>query len=155
MHQLHEFVSQGGRVLMLHPGTALVKLFPEQVSAFKAKEGEIVTMHVPESPVFSGVEPLDLAWFERSGRQLPIACTGVFQIPSNCPDTIALAWQCDIHGYLHNPAEIMQISGSPFLEITSGKGRLLASELCLETAQADPVACRLLMNSISYLTGKF
>ncbi|MDB6018224.1 MAG: glycosyl hydrolase family 2 [Pedosphaera sp.] len=151
MQQLHEFVSQGGRVLMLHPGTALTNLFPDQVSVFKAKEGEIVTMQVPESPVFSGIEPLDLAWFERGDRHLPLACTGVFQIRSDRRDTVALAWQCDIHGYLKIPAEIMQISGSPLLEIQSGRGRLLASELCFESAKDDPIARRLLMNAICHL----
>src|SRR5258706_9681565 len=49
--QLLEFVTQGGRVLMLHPGRSLIGLFPEQVASFKAKEGEIVTLHIPESPV--------------------------------------------------------------------------------------------------------
>lgn len=151
MQQLREFVFQGGRVLMLHPGTALTQLFPDQVSAFKAKEGEIVTMHVPESPVFSGIEPLDLAWFERGDRQLPLACTGVFRIPSARRDTVALAWQCDIHGYLKSPDEITRISGSPLLEIQSGQGRLMASEMCFESAQDDPIARRLLINVICYL----
>jgi len=151
MHQLHEFVSQGGRVLMLHPGTALTQLFPDQIGTFKAKEGEIVTMHVPESPVFSGIEPLDLAWFERGGRHLPIACTGVFQIPSARRDTVALAWQCDIHGYLKKTSDITNISGTPLMEIQSGQGRLLASEMCFDSAQDDPIARRLLMNSICYL----
>jgi beta-galactosidase len=154
IQQLHEFVSQGGRVLMLHPGAALAKLFPDRVSAFRAKEGEIVTMQVPESPVFAGIEPLDLAWFERGGRRLPLACTGVYQIAPGSPDTVALAWQCDIHGYLKNPAEITKFSGSPLLEIQSGRGRLLASELCFESAQDDPIAHRLLMNSIGYLQDK-
>ena len=53
-----------------------MKIYPDEIKGFKAKEGEIVTMHVPESPVFAGIEPLDLAWFERGGRKLPIACTG-------------------------------------------------------------------------------
>jgi beta-galactosidase len=154
MHQLQEFVAQGGRVLMLHPGTALTKLFPNQVSAFKAKEGEIVTMHVPESPVFSGIEPLDLAWFERGDRHLPIACTGVFQIPSARRDTVALAWQCDIHGYLKKTSEITSISGTPLLEIQSGKGWLLASEMCFEASNDDPIARRLLENVVSYLHDK-
>jgi hypothetical protein len=139
---------------MLHPGTALAKIFPDRVSAFKAKEGEIATMHVPESPIFSGIEPLDLAWFEPGDRQLPLACTGVFQIPFARRDTVALAWQCDIHGYLKTPDEITRISGSPLVEIQSGQGRLLASELCFESAQHDPIARRLLLNSIRYLHDK-
>jgi len=149
--QLHEFVSEGGRVLMLHPGAALVNLYPDQVGGFKAKEGEIVTMRVPESPVFSGIEPLDMAWFERGDRRLPTACSGVFQISTARQDVNALAWQCDIHAYLKRTSEITRISGTPLLEIQSGKGRLLAGELCFEAAKTDPIARRVLMNAINYL----
>jgi hypothetical protein len=152
MAQLHAHLSGGGNMLMLHPGNALGSLFPDQVGGFKAKEGEIVTMHVPESPVFSGIEPLDLAWFERGRRQLPIACTGVFQTTSGRDDVIALAWQCDIHGYLKKTSEVTRISGAPLVEIRSGRGRLLASELYLEADSDDPIARRLLMNAIHYLS---
>jgi len=148
---LREFVSQGGRVLMLHPGANLVKLFPGQVTGFKAKAGEIVTMQVPESPVFSGINPLDLAWFETGDRKLPIACTGVYRLPALHPDLIALAWQLDLHGYLNDKLDINTISGTPLLEIKSGKGRLLASELSLEAGLFDPIARRLLINAIQSL----
>lgn len=149
--KLLEFVAQGGRVLMLHPGASLVALYPDQVRKFTAKEGEIVTMHVPESPVFSGIEPLDTAWFERGDRRLPIACAGVYQIAPARQDTTALASQCDFHGYLQQPSDINKFSGTPFLEIRSGKGLLLASEMCYETGRDDPIARRLLRNAIDYL----
>lgn len=152
--QLRKFVFNGGHVLMLHPGSTLRKLFPGQITAFKRKDGEIVTMCVPESPVFSGIDPLDLAWFEQSGRQLPIACSGVFQISPIHQGITPLAWQCDFHGYLESPTDVNLISGYPLLEIQLGRGRLLASELYLETAQTDPIARRLLMNAISYLGDK-
>jgi beta-galactosidase len=151
MASLREFVSGGGHVLMLHPGANLARLFPDQVRGFKAKAGEIVTMHIPESPVFSGIKPLDLAWFETPGRQTPIACTGVYRIPSIHPDSTELAWQCDIHGYLNDKLDINTISGTPLLEIRAGAGRLLASELALEAGQTDPVARRLMVNAIQSL----
>ncbi len=145
------FVSQGGRALMLHPGRFLAALYPDKVKAYVAKEGEIATMHVPESPVFSGIEPLDLAWFERGGRKLPIACSGVYQIAASRVGTTALASQCDIHGYLQKPSDIEKFSGTPLLEIRVGKGLLLASELCYEAGENDPIARRLLRNAIDYL----
>jgi len=40
------------------------------------------------------------------------------------------------------------------LEIQSGKGRLLASEMCLEAAKADPIARRLLENILGCLNNK-
>ena len=148
---LRNFVAQGGQVLMLHPGPALAELYPDQIASFKSTEGEIVSMHIPESPVFSGIEPLDLAWFQRPGRQLPIACTGVFQVRSPRPDVRSLAWQCDLHGYLKNTSDITNISGSPLVEIRSGKGRLLASEMNFEAAGTDPIARRLLINAVHSL----
>jgi len=148
---LRTLVAQGGQVLMLHPGANLEQLFPDAVRNFQAKDGEIVTLHVPESPVFSGIKPLDLAWFEASGRQLPIACTGIYKLMAAHPDTTELAWQCDIHGYLNNRLDIASISGTPLLEIVSGQGRLIASEMALEAGQADPIARRVFSNIIHSL----
>ena len=149
--QLRDFVHRGGHVLMLHPGKNLMWLFPERVTSFKAKEGEIVTMHVPESPVFSGIEPLDLSWFERGGRRLPLACTGVYHIVEGDADTLALAEQCDIHGYLKDTSQISEISGTPLVEIRFGAGCLLASEMNFESAKKDPIASRLLANIVNYM----
>jgi hypothetical protein len=149
--QLKDFVFQGGQVLMVHPGKALATLFPEQIGGYQAKAGEIVTMHVPESPVFSEIEPLDLAWFERGGRQLPIACSGVYQVATDRKDVTALASQLDLHGYLKQTSQISRIGGAPLVEIRIGRGRLLASELCLESGNDDPIARRLLSNIIRYL----
>ncbi|HTB85413.1 MAG TPA: glycoside hydrolase family 2 TIM barrel-domain containing protein [Candidatus Sulfotelmatobacter sp.] len=151
MEQLTNFVCRGGSVLMLHPGMALPELFPEQVKLFRARAGEIVTMHMPESPVFSGIEPLDTAWFDRGGRNLPAACAGVYEIVSGRADISALADQCDFHGYLKTPSEITKYSGAPLVELQIGKGRLIASELNLEAGRSDPIARRLLMNLIHYL----
>jgi hypothetical protein len=148
---LRDFISEGGRVLMLHPGNGLQQLFPDQISSFKAKAGEIVTLHVPESPVFSEIKPLDLAWFNRSTRDLPVACTGVYQMAAVHPAATALAWQCDLHGYLNNKLSLNQISGTPLVEIRLGQGRLLASEMALEAQAEDPVARRLFVNAIHYL----
>lgn len=151
MQHLAKFVSQGGRVLMLHPGNALPSLFPDRIKAFKAKEGEIVTMHVPESPVFSGIEPLDTAWFDRGGRRVPAACTGVYEIVAGRNDITALAGQCDLHGYLKTTSEITNYMGEPLVELQVGKGHLIASELNLEAGKSEPIAHRLLMNLIGYL----
>jgi hypothetical protein len=59
--ELRQFVISGGRILLLHAGDRLPSLFPDQVKAFRACPGEIVSMHIPESPAFDGLELLDLA----------------------------------------------------------------------------------------------
>ena len=102
-------------------------------------------------PAFSEIKPLDLAWFESGGRQIPVACTGVYRVPSARSDTTALAWQCDIHGYLNDKLDINTISGTPLLEIQSGSGRLVASEMAFESGNYDPIARRLFINTIHAL----
>jgi hypothetical protein len=149
--ELKNFVAAGGHVLMIHPGSSLVGLFPTLVKGYKSKDGEIVTMHVPESPVFSEIEPLDMAWFDRGNRRLPIACSGIYQIADDQSGISALADQCDAHGYLTKPTRVENFAGSPLVEIQTGKGRLVASELNFESAGNDPISMRLLSNLIHYL----
>jgi beta-galactosidase len=148
---LKQFIFQGGRVLMIHPGNSLVNLFPDMVKNYESKNGEIVTMHIPESPVFSGIEPLDLAWFDRGNGRTPIACSGIYQIATGGPDISALADQCDLHGYLTKPADIQKFTGTPLVEIRFGQGRLIASEMNFESSTTDPISMRLLSNILNYL----
>jgi hypothetical protein len=149
--ELRRFVSSGGRVLLLHAGAKLPSLFPDQVKAFRTCPGEIVSMHIPESPAFDGLEPLDLAWFELGAGRLPQACRGTYQIESQRADTSMLAEVVDIHGYLKTPADLAKYSGTPLVQLDSGKGRLIASEMMLLEAPQDPVAGRLLANLIKTL----
>lgn len=152
--EIAAFVRKGGHVLLLHPGSLLTKVFPEMIKGFKSKEGEIATMRAPESAVFSDLEPLDLSWFESDGRRVPIACSGIYTIDSSNTNITALAWQCDFHGYLQKPSDIEKYSGSPLVEIRFGNGVLIASEMCYEAGDEDPIARRLLSNMISSLEEK-
>lgn len=146
--ELRRFVFSGGRACLLHAGARLPSLFPDQVKAFRTCPGEIVSMHIPESPVFDGLDPLDLAWFELSGGRLPRACQGVYQIESRRSDTSMLAEVVDIHSYLKTPADLAKYSGTPLVQLNSGKGKVIASEMMLFEAPQDPIAGRLLANLI-------
>jgi hypothetical protein len=148
---LNAFIMRGGRVLLLNARSALAEVFPDVVKGYVARDGEIVAMHVPESPVFSGIEPLDLAWFEGGGRRLPIACSGVYQIVAGAQGVTSLADQCDIHAYLRHPSEITRYSGSPLVEIKMGKGSVVAGEMNFKAGKEDPIARRLLSNIVNYL----
>jgi hypothetical protein len=108
-------------------------------------------MHIPESTVFDGLEPLDLAWFELGGGSIPRACRGVYQIESRRADTSMLAEVVDIHGYLKTPADLAKYSGTPLVQLNAGKGNVIASEMMLFEAQQDPIAGRLLSNLIKTL----
>ncbi|MCW3062161.1 MAG: glycosyl hydrolase family 2, partial [Capsulimonas sp.] len=144
--KLTAFVNDGGRVLLWKPGADLVKLFPDQVKTFQKAEGEMVTMHVPESPVFDGLETLDMAWFEMGQGHVPYVSEGRYHIDRARTDVRALADQCDIHAYLKTPQDVGDVSGTPLVEIRVGAGRILASEMMLDRAGDDPIAGRLLSN---------
>ena len=148
---LRKFIASGGRALLLHAGDKLPSLFPDQVRGFRTCPGEIVSMHIPESPVFDGIEPLDLAWFELGGGRIPAACRGVYRIDSRRADTTMLAEVVDIHGYLRTPADLAKHSGTPLVQVNDGKGKVIASEMLLFEATQDPIAGRLLANLIKSL----
>jgi len=148
--RLKAFAEAGGRVLLLQPGAQLVALVPQLVKSYRPVQGEIVTMRVPESPVFSGLQPLDTAWFEMGQRNLPCACGGVYQVNWARPEIAPLALQCNIHVDM-KAREYSNIAGYPILEIRLGNGVLIASEMMLSAKDKDPIAGRLLTNMLGCL----
>ncbi len=152
MDRLRRFAQDGGKVLLLNAGTCLPTMFPDQIKNYRTCEGEIATMHLPESPVFEGIEPLDLAWFESGKRNVPRVCRGVYDINSLRTDVSTLAEVVDMHGYLHQPEDVVHVSGSPLAELRIGRGVVIASEMMFETASDDPIAGRLLSNLIQSLS---
>jgi hypothetical protein len=152
--ELWQFVISGGGVLLLTPGTKLPSLFPDQVKSFRTCLGEIVSMCIPESPVFDGLEPLDLAWFEMGEGRIPRACRGVYEVAPRRTDTSMLAEVVDIHGYLQAPADLAKYRGTPLVQLNDGKGRVIASEMMLFEAPLDLIAGRLLSNLINTLSSE-
>ena len=149
--RLRSFVEGGGKALLLNAGARLPEMFSQQIKSYRKCEGEIATMHIPESPVFDGIEPLDLSWFELGHGEIPRACRGAYRIDSSRMDVTALAEVVDIHGYLKKPVDVIDISGSPLVELRVGRGVVFASEMMFEAASDDPIAGRLLHNLIGTL----
>lgn len=150
---LRRFVNAGGHVLLLHPGRQLVQLFPEQVKEFHSHYSEIATMRVPESFAFDGLEPLDLAWWELGNRAIPQVSQGYYTVDSHRSEVRTLADTLDFHGYLKTPADVVNVGGSPLIEVRLGKGMALASEMLLvEASPFDPIAAKLLSNLIRMLS---
>jgi hypothetical protein len=147
---VNRFATAGGRVLLLNPRMRLVEQYPDYIRHYRDCEGEIVDMRIPESMVFSGIEPLDLSWFQRDGKDIPLACTGIFQISAGSP-AAELATMIDIHGYLNSPEDFTNVSGSPMVELHIGSGMILASEMYFDSDLKDPIAGRLMSNLLRYL----
>ena len=112
-------------------------------------------MVVPESPVFDGIEPLDLSWFELGPRTTPLACTGTWEVNRRRPELETLAHQCDFHGQtLFGPGvqePFFNFAGAPLVEVRLGKGILIASEMVLAAKDRDPIAGRVLNNLLKIL----
>ena len=149
------FVQAGGRLLLLQPGAALCDFLPEYVKSHRSTKGEIVSMVMPESPVFDGIEPLDLAWFELGSKTTPLACTGTWEVNRKRPEVETLAHQCDFHTQiLFGPDQqlpFFSIAGAPLVQIHFGQGTIIASEMVLSAKGSDPIARRLLNNLLQAL----
>jgi beta-galactosidase len=152
---LKAFVQEGGRLLILQPGAALCSFLPEYVKSYRATKGEIVSMVVPESPLFDGIEPLDLSWFELGPKTTPLACTGTWEVDRRQTGIETLAHQCDFHTeILFGPQQqkpFFHFAGAPLIELRIGKGSIIASEMVLSAKDKDPIAGRLLSNLLSDL----
>jgi len=148
---LLRYLNGGGRILLLHAGQELAKLFPGSIRDFRKCPGEIVSMHIPEATAFDELLPLDLAWFHLGSGTVPRACRGVYTVDQEDGQLTMLATVVDIHGYLKKPSELETIRGTPLVSITSGKGVLIASEMFLLEAIGDPIADRLYKNLIRAL----
>jgi hypothetical protein len=152
---LRRYVAQGGNALLFNGGATLARIFPEQIIRYQPGTGEIAFMRVPESPVFDGLEPLDLAWWGLGSDQLPHVCEGCHQLVSGASGLSALAEGIHTHGYLQQPSDYLRIAGSPLFELRIGAGRLIVCELMLlEAAPFDPIAGRLLNNLIAGLNAR-
>ena len=149
--KLNAFVQAGGKVLLLQPGNDLVKFLPELVTGYRKVDGEIVTMQVPESRVFDGIQPLDTAWFEMGDRNLPYACQGVFEVNGARTQVATLALQCNFHPDVKRSG-FTGIAGYPLVEIRLGKGLIIASEMMLSAKDKDPIAGRLLRNLLETIS---
>jgi Glycosyl hydrolases family 2, sugar binding domain/Glycosyl hydrolases family 2/Glycosyl hydrolases family 2, TIM barrel domain len=153
--ELKKYVEQGGRLLLLQPGASLCDFLPDFVKSYRATKGEVVNMVVPESAVFDGIEPLDLAWFELGSRKTPLACAGTWEVNRACPEIEPLADQCDFHTQILFGSEkqlpFFNIAGAPLVEIHLGKGMVIASEMVLDAQDKDPIAARLLRNILDTL----
>ena len=109
-------------------------------------------MDIPESPIFDGIEPLEIRYLNNNQRESPSVISGAYRINRD-GHVEALASFIKIHGYLSgNVNERMRtldkIKGFPIVKINDGKGVVLLSEIRLDKAITDPVAGKLLVNML-------
>jgi beta-galactosidase len=156
IRQLDHKVGVGGKVLLLNPGTMATFLYPQYIKGVLDAKGEIMNMDIPESPIFDGLEPLDLRYFNNNRPESPAVCAGSFQIIRQ-PNLSAPASFTKVHGYLQGEigqreAALEKLRGFPIVRIDD-KGCIILSQVMTDKASTDPVAGRLLTNMIGLING--
>jgi hypothetical protein len=155
---IKDFIAKGGKVLLLNSKETALKLYPEYITGYiTPTEGDIVNMEIPESPIFDGLEVLELRYFNNNKREIPTACHAAFKINRN-PNVTELANQTKIHAYIEGEMEariayIQKIKGFPIIEIQDN-GLALISVMATDKSITDPVAGKLLINMINRLNQK-
>lgn len=153
--RIRAYQSAGGRLLLLNSNDAVMSLYPEYVTGwFVPTEGDIVVMERKEHPVFDGIGPLELRYFNNGRREIPLACRSVLKAVRH-ENVKELASQMKIHAYIDGgrPEDrierIESMRGLVLMQITYGEGTALVSTLCTEKAASDPVAGKILMNLLT------
>ena len=153
--QVRAYLKKGGKVLFLNCAEAVKKVFPEYVRGIiTPTEGDICFMEREEAKVFDGIDPLELRYFNNNKREIPLACNRTVQVNRN-QNLTELAGQMKIHAYIDGGTQqdrldkIDTMRGLTMFRIADGKGAAMVSTMCLGKADTDPIAARLLVNTIA------
>ncbi|MBN9295814.1 MAG: hypothetical protein J0I41_02335 [Filimonas sp.] len=151
---LQAAIANGKRILLLDAAGIAQQLFPAAISGTQSfKEGDIVNMDVPESGVFSGLDKLDLRYFNNNVRELPAVCSTALSVNRGKGVEI-LAKHISVHGYIKGEMDeravyMQKIQGATIVKLNEN---VLLSTMLLDKAATDPVAGKLLSNMINELT---
>jgi beta-galactosidase len=152
--QIKAFVAAGGKLLLLNSGRLAVSLFPGQVRDIFKENGEIVSIEVPESPLFNEIEPMDTRYFNNNKRENPLVIKNSYKI-NRGSNVEPLASFLKIHGYLEGniyerTKKMDGMRGFPIVKIKNN-GTAILSEMMFEKATTDPIAGKLFVNMLKDL----
>ncbi len=154
---LRAYQAAGGRVLLLDAGKTAASLYPEFVTGvINPTEGDIVVVERSDDPMFDGLAPLDLRYFNNNQREIPLACNATLKTVRD-PRLRELASQMKIHAYIDGGApedrikKIESMRGLTLFEIEDGDGKGVVSTITTDRAATDPIAGRILANMIGRL----
>ncbi len=156
--KIREAINKGKNVLVSNSPKTSKKLYPEYITGhIVPTEGDIVSMETPESPVFDHIGTLELRYFNNNKREVPKVCNTAFKI-NRSENVSELASHIVIHGYISGDINVREqymnsIKGYTMLEINDN-GKAILSTMSFEKCDTDPVAAKLLANTINYLLNK-
>ena len=155
---LRAYQSKGGKLLFLNNKETAKTVYPEYITGWIIPtEGDIVIMERNDAPVFNDIDVLELRYFNNNKREIPMACTATLKAHRH-KNVTELAGQMKIHAYIDGgkPEDrierIESMRGLTMLQIADGKGVAIISTMCTEKAITDPIAGKLVVNMINYLT---
>lgn len=154
---IREHQHKGQNFLLLNCNVLSKKLYPEYINGWiEPTEGDIAFMERCEHPVFDGIEILDLRYFNNNKREIPTVCNSALKIKRS-KNVLELAGHMKIHGYIDGGTaddrikKVNSMRGFTMIEIKDGKGKSIVSTMCLEKAETDPIAGKLLLNLLKYI----
>ena len=147
--QICEYIRRGGRAILVNQRDLRPELVDGRKISYTEDMMEIVTMNVPESRVFAGLEERDTAWFD-NGRDVPFAAYGRYGVDRMDEDICALGEALQWHNYISKPTDYQLHGGTPLFTLRVGQGEMLISCLRTDADDRDPIACRLTDNILTW-----
>lgn len=153
--RLRTFTDNGGHLIILNSNEVAQQIYPEYITGnVILTEGDIVVMERDDEPIFDGLDPLDLRYFNNGRREIPLACNAMVKAVRNA-NVKELASHMKIHAYIDGGkpedriAKIESMRGLTLFEISSANdGKCLVSTMCTDKAVTDPIAGHLLLNML-------
>lgn len=138
------FVQRGGRVLIIGQSVDAIPNLPEEKKSVDASGdfGDVL-----EPALLSGLDPMDMHWWNAGPDGLPRICAKSYRIP-DAPNVKKLVQHIQPHGYIRRAAQLEGYISWPVFEVKTGRGRMVVSSLLLAD---DPIARRFTANLIGYL----
>lgn len=147
--QLHSFAQAGGKVILMNQKALPEELLNGKKISYTQDRMEIMTMNIPESSLFNGIDELDTSWFANQ-QCVPYVANGWYDVDRLDPDVCALGETLQWHNYIDKPTDYYKIGGTPLFALRCGKGAVLISSVRTDADDADPVACRLTGNTLTW-----
>ncbi len=99
--QIREFVAKGGKVFLIDSEGAAKEMYPKYIRGWIVPtKGDIVNMEILESPLFDGIEPMDLRYFSNNQREIPTVRRAALTTTRN-PNVEEQAAHIKIHVYIN------------------------------------------------------
>lgn len=147
--ELRAFAEAGGKVVLMNQKALPDELLSGKKISYTEDCMEILTMNIPESSLFNGIDELDTRWFANEQR-VPYVANGWYDVDRMDPDVCALGETLQWHNYIAKPTDYYKIGGTPLFALRCGNGAVLISSVRTDADDVDPVACRLTGNTLTW-----